>query len=40
MTEFELLCRTTSDLSMTTEEKDCFKTKLKDIANLKNNSKS
>ena len=32
MTEFELLYRSTLDLSMTTEEKDRFKTKLKDIA--------
>ena len=32
MTEFELLYRNTLDLSMTTEEKDRFKTKLKDIA--------
>ena len=32
MTKFELLYRSTLDLSMTTEEKDCFKTKLKDIA--------
>ena len=32
MTECELLYRSTSDLSMTTEEKDLFKTKLKDIA--------
>ena len=31
MTEFELLYRSTLDLSMTTEEKDWFKTKLKDI---------
>ena len=31
MTEFELLYRGTLDLSMTTEEKDQFKTKLKDI---------
>ena len=32
MTEFELLYRSTLDLSMTTKEKDHFKTKLKDIA--------
>ena len=32
MTEFELLYRSTLDLSMTTKEKDRFKTKLKDIA--------
>ena len=32
ITEFELLYRSTLDLSMTTEEKDRFKTKLKDIA--------
>ena len=32
MTKFELLYRSTLDLSMTTEEKDRFKTKLKDIA--------
>ena len=32
MTEFELLYRNTLDLSMTTEEKDRFKAKLKDIA--------
>ena len=32
MTEFELLYRSTFDLSMTAEEKDHFKTKLKDIA--------
>ena len=32
MTEFELLYRSTLDLSMTTEEEDRFKTKLKDIA--------
>ena len=32
MTEFEMLYRSTVDLSMTTEEKDCFKTKVKDIA--------
>ena len=32
MTEFELLYRSTLDLSMATEEKDRFKTKLKDIA--------
>ena len=32
MTEFELLYRRTLDLSMTSEERDCFKTKLKDIA--------
>ena len=32
MTEFELLYRSTLDLSMITEEKDRFKTKLKDIA--------
>ena len=32
MTEFELLYRSTLDLSMTTEEKDRFKTELKDIA--------
>ena len=32
MREFELLCRSTLDLSMTTEEKDRFKTKLKDVA--------
>ena len=31
MTEFELLYRSTLDLSMTTEEKNRFKTKLKDI---------
>ena len=31
MTEFELLYRSTLDLSMTTEEKDRLKTKLKDI---------
>ena len=31
MTEFELLYRSTLDLSMTTEERDWFKTKLKDI---------
>ena len=31
MTEFQLLYRSTLDLSMTTKEKDCFKTKLKDI---------
>ena len=31
MTEFELLYRSTLDLSMTTEEKDRFKTKLKAI---------
>ena len=31
MTEFELLYRSTLDLSMTTEEKDRFKSKLKDI---------
>ena len=31
MTEFQLLYRSTLDLSMTTEEKDCFKTKLRDI---------
>ena len=31
MTEFELLYRSTLDLSMTTEKKDWFKTKLKDI---------
>ena len=30
MTEFELLYRSTLDLSMTTEEEDRFKTKLKD----------
>ena len=29
MTEFELLYRSTLDLSMTSEEKDRFKTKLK-----------
>ena len=32
MTKFELLYRSTLDLYMTTEEKDRFKTKLKDIA--------
>ena len=32
MTKFELLYRSTLDLSMTTEEKDRFRTKLKDIA--------
>ena len=32
MTEFELLHRRHVDLSMTTEEKDRLKTKLKDIA--------
>ena len=32
MTEFELLYRSTSDLFMTTGEKDHFKTKLKVIA--------
>ena len=32
MTEFELFYRSTLDLSMTTKEKDRFKTKLKDIA--------
>ena len=32
MTEFELLYRITLDLSMITEEKDRFKTKLWDIA--------
>ena len=32
MNEFELLYRSTLDLSMTTEEKDRFETKLKDIA--------
>ena len=32
MTEFQLLNRSTLDLSMTTEEKNHFKTKLKDIA--------
>ena len=32
MTEFELLYRSTSDFSMTSEEKNHFKTKLKDIA--------
>ena len=32
MTEFELLYRSTLHLSITTEEKDRFKTKLKDIA--------
>ena len=32
MTRFELLYRSTLDLSITTEEKDHFKTKLKDIA--------
>ena len=32
MTKFELLYRSTLDLSMTTQEKDRFKTKLKDIA--------
>ena len=32
MTEFELLYRSTLDLSMTTEEKDRFKSKLKDLA--------
>ena len=32
MTEFELLYRSTLDLSMTIEEKNRFKTKLKDIA--------
>ena len=32
ITEFELLYRSTLDLSMTAEEKDRFKTKLKDIA--------
>ena len=31
MTEFELLYRRNFDLSMTSEEKDYFKTKLKDI---------
>ena len=31
MTEFELLYRSTLDFSMTNEEKDRFKTKLKDI---------
>ena len=31
MTEFQPLYRSISDLSMTTEEKYCFKTKLKDI---------
>ena len=31
MTEFQPLYRSTSDLSMTTEEKYCFKTKLNDI---------
>ena len=31
MTEFELLYRSTLDLNLTAEEKDCFKTKLKDI---------
>ena len=34
MTEFQLLNRSTLDLSMTTEEKNHFKTKLKDIAQL------
>ena len=34
MTEFELLYRSTLDLSMITEEKDPFKTKLKDIVYL------
>ena len=32
MTEFELLCRSTLYLSMKTEEKDCFKIKLENIA--------
>ena len=32
MTEFELLYKRNLDLSMTTEEKDRLKTKLKDIA--------
>ena len=32
VTEFELLYRSTLDLSMATEEKDRFKTKVKDIA--------
>ena len=32
VTEFELLYRSALDLSMATEEKDYFKTKLKDIA--------
>ena len=32
MTECELLYRSTLDLYITTEENDCFKTKLKDIA--------
>ena len=32
MTEFELSYRSTIDLSLTTEEENCFKTKLKDIA--------
>ena len=31
MTEFQLLYRSTLDLSMTTEENNCFKTKLKYI---------
>ena len=34
MTEFELLYRSTLDLSMTTKEKDRFKTKLKEIVLL------
>ena len=34
MTEFELLYRSTLDLSMTTKEKDRFKTRLKEIALL------
>ena len=32
LTEYELLYRSNLDLSMTTEEKDCFKFKLNDIA--------
>ena len=32
MTKFKLLYRRTLDLSMTSEERDRFKTKLKDIA--------
>ena len=32
MTEFELLYRSTLDPSMTFEERDRFKTKLKDVA--------
>ena len=38
MTEFELLHRSTLDLSMTNEEKDRFKTKLKDFKIFSDNA--